>query len=58
MSSSLSSQIANRRSRGTAAWQRNTRPRENLDWKCPAELVMPEPFDFLMHHHQLVAPRP
>lgn len=32
-------------------WQLNTRSRKNLDWKCPAELFMPESFD----HHQLVA---
>ena len=56
MSPSLNSQSANRRSRG-AAWQINTRPRKNLDWKCPAELFMPESFDFFKHHHQLVALR-
>ena len=39
------------------AWQLNTRPRKNLDWKCPAELFMPESFDFFQHHHQLVALR-
>ena len=39
------------------AWQLNTRPRKSLDWKCPAELFMPESFNFLQHHHQLVALR-
>jgi IS30 family transposase len=37
------------------AWQLNTRARKSLDWKCPAELLMPESFDFFKHHHQLVA---
>ncbi len=40
------------------AWQLNTRPRKSLGWKCPAELFMPESFDFFKHHHQLVALRP
>jgi transposase, IS30 family len=39
------------------AWQMNTRPRKTLGWKCPAEVFMPESFDFFMHHHQLVALR-
>ncbi|MBK8132291.1 MAG: IS30 family transposase [Gammaproteobacteria bacterium] len=39
------------------AWQLNTRPRKTLGWKCPAELFMPESFDFFKHHHQLVALR-
>ena len=39
------------------AWQLNTRPRKSLGWKCPAELFMPESFDFVKHHHQLVALR-
>lgn len=38
------------------AWQLNTRPRKTLGWKCPAELFMPESFDFFKHH-QLVALR-
>ncbi len=39
------------------AWQLNTRPRKSLDFRCPAELFMPESFDFFKHHHQLVALR-
>ena len=39
------------------AWQLNTRPRKSLGWKCPAELFMPDSFDFFQHHHQLVAIR-
>jgi IS30 family transposase len=39
------------------AWQLNTRPRKTLGWKCPAELFMPDSFDFFQHHHQLVALR-
>ena len=39
------------------AWQLNTRPRKTLGGKCPAELFMPESFDFFKHHHQLVALR-
>ena len=39
------------------AWQLNTRPRKSLGWKCPAELFMPDSFDFFQHHHQLVALR-
>ena len=31
--------------------------RKSLNWKCPAELFMPESFDFFKHHHQLVALR-
>ncbi len=37
------------------AWQLNTRPRKSLNFRCPAELLMPESFDFFEHHHQLVA---
>ena len=39
------------------AWQLNTRPRKTLGWKCPAEMFMPESFDFFKHYHQLVALR-
>jgi transposase, IS30 family len=39
------------------AWQLNTRVRKSLGWKCPAELFMPDSFDFFQHHHQLVALR-
>lgn len=37
------------------AWELNTRPRKTLDWRCPAELLMPDSFDIFKHHHQLVA---
>ncbi len=39
------------------AWQLNTRPRKSLNFHCPAELFIPESFDFFKHHHQLVALR-
>ena len=39
------------------AWQLNTRPRKTLGWKCPAEMFMPDVFDFFQHYHQLVALR-
>ena len=39
------------------ASQLNTRSRKSLGWKCPAELFMPDSFDFFQHHHQLVALR-
>ena len=39
------------------AWQLNTRPRKSVGWKCPAELFMPDSFDFFQQHHQLVALR-
>ena len=38
------------------AWQLNTYPRKRLAWNYPAELFMPDSFDFF-HHHQLVALR-
>lgn len=37
------------------AWQLNTRPRKSLNWRCPADLFMPESFDFSRHFLQLVA---
>lgn len=37
------------------AWQLNTRPRKSLNFRCPAEMFMPESFDFFEHHHELVA---
>jgi IS30 family transposase len=39
------------------AWKLNTRPRKSLDWRCPAELFMPESFDFFQHYHHVVALR-
>ncbi|MGK2914263.1 MAG: IS30 family transposase [Porticoccaceae bacterium] len=39
------------------AWQLNTRPRKSLNFRCPAKLFMPDSFDILKHHHQLVALR-
>ncbi len=39
------------------AWQLDTRPRKSLNWHRPAELFMPESFDFNLHYHQLVALR-
>ena len=39
------------------AWQLNTRPRKSLTFHCPAELFIPESFDFFKHHHRLVALR-
>lgn len=33
------------------AWQLNPRPHKSLGWKCPAELFMPESFDFFQQHH-------
>lgn len=49
--------VFNQRELDKIAWQLNTRPRKTLDWRCPAELFMPESFDFFKHHHQLVALR-
>ena len=37
------------------AWKLNTRPRESLSYKCPAELFTPEAFDFRQHHVSLFA---
>jgi len=37
------------------AWQLNTRPRKSLGWKCPAELFIPDDFDFKAHYEKLVA---
>jgi len=31
------------------AWQLNTRPRKTLNFRCPAEIFMPESFDFHKH---------
>lgn len=39
------------------AWQLNTHPRKTLGWKCPAEIFMPDSFNFFEHHHQLVVLR-
>ncbi len=39
------------------AWQLNTRPRKSPNFRRPAELFMPDAFDFFKHHHQLVALR-
>jgi IS30 family transposase len=40
------------------AWQLNTRPRKSLGFKCPAEIFMPESFNFEQHFSHLVALRP
>ena len=37
------------------AWKLNTRPRKSLGFKCPAELFMPDAFDFKKHHAALFA---
>jgi len=37
------------------AWKLNTRPRESLGYKCPAELFTPEAFDFRQHHASFFA---
>jgi IS30 family transposase len=31
------------------AWKLNTRPRKSMKWRCPAEILMPESFDFKKH---------
>jgi IS30 family transposase len=33
------------------AWALNTRPRKSLDWKCPAEVFLPN-FDFVKYWHR------
>lgn len=39
------------------AWTLNTRPRKSLDWKCPAELFLPEgAFDFKAHWTAILNP--
>ena len=37
------------------AWKLNTRPRKSLGFKCPAQLFMPDAFDFRQHHAALFA---
>ena len=37
------------------AWKLNTRPRKSLGFKCPAELLTPDAFDFRQHHAALFA---
>jgi IS30 family transposase len=37
------------------AWKLNTRPRQSLGFKCPAELFTPGAFDFRQHHAALFA---
>jgi hypothetical protein len=39
------------------AWQLDTRLRKSSNWLCPAEVFMPESFDFKQHFPQLVALR-
>ncbi len=38
------------------AWQLNTRPRKSLNWRCPAEVFLPN-FDYPNYYHQTVALR-
>ena len=39
------------------AWRLNTRPRKLLDWKCPAELFLPEDsFDFQAYLKSIFQP--
>jgi len=40
------------------AWQKNTRPSKSLGYKCPAELLTPDTFDFKQHHATLFALQP
>ena len=37
------------------AWQLNTRPRKSMGFRCPAELLTPDAFDFKQHHAALFA---
>jgi IS30 family transposase len=37
------------------AWELNTRPRKSLGWKCPAELFMPDSFDYAAYFKATVA---
>jgi IS30 family transposase len=37
------------------AWQLNTRPRKSLGWKCPAELFIPNSFDYAAYYKAIVA---
>jgi IS30 family transposase len=37
------------------AWQLNTRPRKTLGWKCPAELFLPDSFDYAAYYKTIVA---
>lgn len=39
------------------AWKLNTRPRKSLNFRCPAEIFMPESFDYRKHFER-VALRP
>jgi IS30 family transposase len=39
------------------AWKLNVRPRKSLDWKCPAELFLPEgAFDFVSYWSAILKP--
>ena len=37
------------------AWQLNTRPRKSVGWKCPAELFIPNSFDYAAYYKAIVA---